>query len=141
MSEAEQKEWGNGVFQALRAKSVRTSDNPTVKGKMWSKRNGGRSTVVAAVMDSGCTHPITTMTVTNALKLEVTPLERDLQIVEASGKNLRIMGTVKTYLEYEVLGGRKLMEAAVIEGEGVAEVLVLLGLMKIWDLIHDTFPL
>ena len=71
---------------------------------MWSKRNGGRSTIVAAVMDSGCTHPITTMTVTNALNMEVTPLEKELEIVEASGKNLRIMGTIKTYLECEVLG-------------------------------------
>ena len=42
---------------------------------------------------------------------EITPLARELEIVEASGKNLKIMGTVKIYLEFEVLGGRKLMEA------------------------------
>ena len=108
--------------------------------KCGKKGNGGRATTVAAVMDSGCTHPITTMTVTNTLKMEVTPLERELEIVEASGKNLRIMGTIKTYLECEVLGGRKLIESAVIEGEGASEVLVSLGLMKKWDLIHDTFP-
>ena len=90
-------------------------------------------------MDSGCTHPITTITVTNTLKMKVTPLERDLEIVEASGKNLRIMGTIKTYLECEVLGGRTLIESAVIEGEGASEVLVSIGLMKKWDLIHDSF--
>ena len=40
-----------------------------------------------------------------------------------------------------MLGGRKLVEAAVIEGEGpTREVLVSLGLMKKWDIIHDTFP-
>ena len=44
------------------------------------------------------------------------------------------------YLECDVLGGRKLIEAVVIEGEGAAEVLVLLALMKKWDIIHDTFP-
>ena len=76
MSESEQKEWGDGVYQALRANSERSTDNPTVHGKMWSKRNGGKSTTVAVVMDSGCTHPITTMTVTNALNMEVTPLEK-----------------------------------------------------------------
>ena len=32
------------------------------------------------------------------------------------------------------------MEAAVKEGEGTSEVLVSLGLMKKWDLIHDSFP-
>ena len=72
--------------------------------------------------------------------MKVTPLAKELEIVEASGKNLKIMGTVKIYLECEVLGGRKLMEAAVIEGEGASEVLVSLGLMKKWDLIHDSFP-
>ena len=99
MSDAEKKEWGVGVAKALRAKSDNAPENPTVYGKIWSKKTGGRSTTVAAVMDSGCTHPITTMTVTDALKMEVTPLERELEIVEASGKNLRVMGTIKTYLE------------------------------------------
>ena len=42
--------------------------------------------------------PITTMTVTNAMGMEVTPLSKDFEIIEASGKNLKIMGTVKIYL-------------------------------------------
>ena len=140
MNDKDKKEWGEGVFKALRAKSARSPDNPTVQGTMWSQRNGGRSTEVAAIMDSGCTHPLTTLTVTDTIKMNITPLERELEIVEASGKNLKILGTVQTYLECEVLGGRKMMEAAVIEGEGASEVLVSLGLMKKWDLIHDSFP-
>jgi hypothetical protein len=61
-------------------------------------------------------HPLTTLTVTEATKVKITPLARELEIVEASGKNLKILGTVQLYLECEVLGGRKMMEAAVIEG-------------------------
>ena len=118
MNEEETKKWGEGVFQALRAKSARSPDNPAVQGKMWAKRNGGRSTEVAAIMDSGCTHPLTTLTVTEAIKKNINPLTRPLEIVKASGKNLRILGTVQAYLECEVLGGRKLVEAAVIEGKG-----------------------
>ena len=91
-------------------------------------------------MDLGCTYPLTTMTVTQAIKMQVTPLSRELIIVEASGKNLEILGTVKFYLEADVLGGRKMVEAAVIRGEGTKEVLVSLGLMKSWDIIHQTFP-
>ena len=140
IEEAELKEWGDWVFKALRAKSDRTQDNPTVYGTMWSKRTGGRSTEVAAIMDSGCTHPLSTLTVTKALKMETTPLDRELEIVEASGRILRILGTVQFYLQCEVLGGRKWMEAAVIEGEGASEVLVSLGLMKKWDIMYDTFP-
>ena len=107
MSITEQKEWGDGIAKALRARNERSTDNPTVRGKIWFKRNGGKSTSVAAVMDSGCTHPIMTTTVTDALNMKVTPLEKPLEIVEASGKNLKIMGTIKTYLECEVLGGRQ----------------------------------
>ena len=88
------KEWGDGVFKALRAKSDRIPDNPTVYRTMWTKRSGGRSTEVAAIMDSGCTHPLTTLTVTQALKMEIIPLDGEIEIVEVSGKLLRILGTV-----------------------------------------------
>ena len=54
-------------------------------------------------MDSGCTHPITTKTVTDAIKVEIEPLKKELTIIEALGKSLIILGTVKMYLEAEVL--------------------------------------
>jgi len=74
-----------------------------------------------AIMDSGCTHPLITLTVTDALKMKITPLARDLEIVEASGKNLTILGS----------SGHR--------GRGASEVLVSLGLLKKWDMIHDSF--
>ena len=84
--------------------------------------------------------PLTTMSVTEAIKMKVTPLARELVIVEASGKSLRILWTVRMFLETDVLGGRKMIEAAVIQGEGSKEVLVSLSLMKSLDLIHQSFP-
>ena len=51
MNDQECEEWGGGLFKALGAKSAKATDNPTVQGTMWSKRTGGRSTGVAAVMD------------------------------------------------------------------------------------------
>ena len=132
MSPEERDIWGKEIFKALKAKS---NDSPIVKGKMWSKRNGGRNTSVESIMDSGCTHPITTTGVTKALDIEIEPLEEPLLIVEASGKLLTILGSVKLFLEADVLGGRKLVECAVIEGDGAKEVLVSLGLMKKWDIL------
>ena len=41
---------------------------------------------------------------------------------------------------YKVLCGRKMVEVAVIEGEGSKETLISLELLKKWDLIHSTFP-
>ena len=107
MSEEATKEWGQGIFKALKAKSAKSDDSPIVMGKIWSKINGGISTNADAIMDSGCTHPLTTMSVTDAIKMKVTPLSRELIIVEASGKNLRILGTVRMFLEADVLGWKE----------------------------------
>ena len=69
--------------------------------------NGGTSTTADAIMDSDCTHPITMKTVTDEMKVEIKPLERELKIIEASRKILEILGMSKMYLEAKVLGGRK----------------------------------
>ena len=71
-----------------------------------------------AVMDSGCIFPVTNTAVTREMKAEIVPLKEDLNIVEASWKVLEVIGTCKMFLENEVLASRKLVEAAVIEGEG-----------------------
>ena len=89
---------------------MREEDNPVVRGKLWSKVNGGTNTTAEAIIDSGSTHPITTMPVTNAMKVEITPLTKELTIIEASGKSLAMLGTVRRYLESEVLGGRKIIK-------------------------------
>ena len=70
MSTEASRTWGEQVFKALKAKSANKSGNdesPVVRGKIHSKINGGFSTDVDA-MDSGCTHPLTTMSVTQAIQ-------------------------------------------------------------------------
>ena len=111
-----------------------------VKAKAWSKLNGGMSSKTDAVMDSGCIYPVTTTAVTKEMKTEIKPLREELTIIEASGKTLKVLVTVKMFLEADVLGGRKLEEAAVIEGEGSKETLISLDLLKKWELIHSSFP-
>ena len=76
------------------------------------------------------------------MKVDIIPLTQDLTIVEASGSELKILGTATIFMESEVLGpDRKELEVAVIEGvEGSKEILVSLKLMKMWGMVHDTFP-
>ena len=109
MSIEESKAWGKQVFSALKAKSARAEDNPVVRAIVHSKLHGGRSTSADTIMDSGCTYPLTTMLVAEAIKKKVQTLTRELIIVEASGKKLEILGTVKFNLEADVLGGRKMV--------------------------------
>ena len=49
-------------------------------------------------MYSGYTYPITMKIVTVGMKAEIKPLERELTIIEASWKSLKILGTAKMYL-------------------------------------------
>ena len=134
------KKLGESVFKAYSAKSVEDEENSVVKGRVWTKLNGGTSFKTYTIMNSGCTYPLTTKTVTDEMKDEIKPLKESLTIDEASGKSLEVLDTVKMFLEAEVLGGRKLVEAVVMEGEGSKEILISLDLLNKWDLIHASFP-
>lgn len=73
------------------------------------------------------------------MKTEIVPQKEDLDIIEALGKSLEVIGTCKMFIENKILGGRKMVEAAVIHGDS-KETLVSLQLLKKRDLIHDSFP-
>ena len=92
--------------------------------------------------DTGCTYPVASLAVMKELKAEIMPLTQDLIIVEASGSELKILGTAVIYMQAEVLGDdRKKLEVAIIEGqEGSKEILVSLKLMKAGNVVHQSFP-
>ena len=64
-----------------------------------SKITGGRSTDTESVMDSGCTFPITSTAVAKGIGVEVKPLSGNLEIIDASGKAMDILGTIKKYID------------------------------------------
>ena len=92
--------------------------------------------------DTGCTYPVASLAVIKELKAKITPLTQDLIIVKASRSDLQILGTAMIYMKAEVLGeDRKKLEVAVIVGqEGSKEILVSLKLMKVWNVVHQSFP-
>ena len=109
---------------------------------VFKELKGRKGVPVTTCWDTGCTFPISSLAVIKQLKAEIIPLSQDLTIVEASGSELSILGTATILMETEVLGtDKKELEVAVIEGvEGNKEILVSLKLMKMWGLVHDTFP-
>ena len=90
-------------------------------------------------MDNGCTFPITSTAVAEALGVEVKPLTKKLEIIDASDRIMEIIGTIRMYIDNRVLGWRKLVEAAVVKSDK-KETLISLDLLKKWDLVHDSFP-
>ena len=58
--------------------------------------------------------PITSTAVADGIGAEVKPLKNKLEIIDASGQIMDIIGTIRMYINNRVLGGRKLVEAAVV---------------------------
>ena len=104
-----------------------------------SKMVGGKCTHTDCVMDSGCSFPITSTAVAEAIGAEVMPLTQKLEIIDASNRIMEIIGTIKMYINNDVLGGRKFVEAAVTRSNK-KETLISLSLLKKWDWLHDTLP-
>ena len=53
--------------------------------------------------DTGCTYPLTTTAVTKALKLEIKPLTGTVEIIDASGNALDVLGTTRMFIDSEIL--------------------------------------
>ena len=85
-----------------------------------------------SIMDSGCSFPITSTAVAEGIGAEIKPLKNKLEIIDASNQVMDIIGTIKMYIYNQVLGGRKLVEAAVIRSKK-KETLISLDLLKSWE--------
>ena len=54
--------------------------------------------------DTGCTFPVCGLAVIKEVKMEIMPLTQDLIIVETSGSELEILGTVVIYMQAASVG-------------------------------------
>ena len=100
--------------KAFRANIAKQDEDAVIPSTAHSKIVGERCTHMDCVMDSGCSFPITSSAVAEALGPEVKPLTKKLEIIDASDRIMEIIGTIKMFIENRVLGGRKLVEAAVV---------------------------
>ena len=70
MKEDEKKEDGKGFkesYKAYRARVAMEDDTPVTKSMVYSRMQGGRGTETDSLIDTGCTYPLTTTAVTEAL--------------------------------------------------------------------------
>ena len=127
------------VFQAFR---VMQEDSMMTETRVYRKNAGSPAGFSSTFWGTRCTYPVASLAVIKELKAKITPLTQDLIIVKASRSELPILGTTMIYMKAEVLGeDRKKLEVAVIVGqEGSKEILVSLKLMKVWNVVHQSFP-
>ena len=77
------------------------------------------------------------------LKNLISKLNLKINIIEASGNSLNLLGSSKLFIQIpQVLGSRiELVEAAVLSGnETDSELLISLDLLIAWDLVPEGFP-
>ena len=90
--------------------------------------------------DTGCTHPITTKVAVEGMKMEISPLRVVLVIIQANGELLKLLGTCRMFIEADNFGGRRMIDCAVIDVGEIKETIILLGYLKQWNLLHESFP-
>ena len=74
------------------------------------------------------------------LKIKLSPVDKPMTIIQADGSALNIIGSAIIFLEAENMKGRRIIERAVIEGNGVREILISLEYLKKWRIVRETFP-
>ena len=126
--------------QYLQAKAVDGAGGASLEGKLYKNLTDKRHTTETCVCDTGCSLTICSLEIIKALKAEITPLKRNLQILDASGTNLKIIGTSTIFFSSQIINNKKkLLNCAVLDGPE-REVLISLSCLKEMNLVHDTFP-
>ena len=126
--------------QAFIAKAARSEDIAHLPCKDFNKLNGGRCTDSDGCFDSGCTNPNVTREVIQDLKMKLSPVHKPMTIIQADGSALNNIGSTIIFLEAENMKGRRMIECAVIEGNGVREILISLEYLRKWGGCPQDLP-
>ena len=72
------------------------------------------------IADSGCTFPVVSDKIVEKLGIKIKPFKEAINIIDASGINLSLLGSAILFIQTQVLGFRiKRIEAAVLENNEV----------------------
>ena len=118
--------------------------SPTIEGKISGNSKMTHSTTQPFVCDTGCSWPVISDKIILTMGIPIRPFKKKLNIVDASGNNLKLLGSAKFFISIpQVLGEDRVepVEAAVLaDNEVDAEFLVSMSLLLAWDLIPPLFP-
>ena len=81
-------------------------------------KNGKEGSQEKLIADTGCSFPIVNSQIVEKLGIKVKPFTRQVNIIEASGNSLNLLGSAKLFIQIpQVLGSRiEIVEAAVLTG-------------------------
>ena len=127
--------------QYLQAKSAGGAmGGATLEGKLSKHLYDRQHSTENCIADTGCSMNICSLSIIQTLKAEISPLKNNLQIVNASGGFLKIVGTATIYFHSQITSNKKkMLNCAILDGPE-REVLLSLGTLKQLNLVHESFP-
>ena len=112
MNKEERKKLDGNIEKAFskRAKAAKSGiDSAQMTMKVCSRLNGGETTETEVTFDSVCTFPVTTTQVVEDLNLKLEPLHEVSDIYQADRIPLKLLGSVRRFLESGSLNGRRMI--------------------------------
>ena len=73
--------------------------------------------------------------------MELEPLKEVSEIIQVDGQPFKLLEYCRMFLESDNLGGRRMINCAVIDGGKSKETLISIDYLKKWNLLHQTFSL
>ena len=117
--------------------------SPTIEGNISGSHDMRKSTTQPFVCDTGCSWPVISDKIILEMGIPIRPFKHKMNIVDASGNSLNLLGSSTFYITIPQVLGEKCerVEAAVLADNNVdAELLVSLSLLIKWDLVPPQFP-
>ena len=126
----------------LNAKSAKGKLSPILQGQIYKNRCDTFYKTENMLADTGCSYNICGEQIIRDLKIRIFPFRNKMQILDASGNYLKLIGSAVLYVRTQVLGLKtvKRLEVAVQSGTEEREILLSLQTLMDWQIVHPGFP-
>ena len=103
--------------QIHKARIAKNSEaSPVMKGMVSKHKNDKGASQERLIADTGCSVPIINSQIVEKLNIKVKPFTRQVNIIEASGNSLNLLGSARLFIKIPQVAGWQLVEAAVLSG-------------------------
>merc|ERR1711888_547617 len=118
----------------LNAKSARGKLSPILQGQIYKKRGNTFYKTENMLADTGCSYNICGEQIIRDVGIIIFPFRNKMQILDASGNYLKLIGSAVLYVRTQVLGLKTVKRLEVAVQSGAEEREILLSLQTLMDL-------
>ena len=132
------------LTQVLHAKSAKGKLSPILQGQCFKNRRDKFYTTENMLADTGCSYNVCGEQICRDLRIRIYPFKNNMQIMDASGNFLKLIGSAVLYVRTQVLGLNTIKKLEVaVQKQGVSEereILLSLKTLMDWNIVHPGFP-